>query len=1471
MPKINRARIINFSYNNNNRHIIDEIFDFYGGENALLNLKNGGGKSVLVQTLFQPVIPKVRLMGRRIEDFFKSMKTPSYIMLEWILEDKGGYLLTGIGMARRESRTVEEGEAGIDLKYFTFTVKYREANEFDIRNIPLAKKINKAVEIMDFKEAKSLLDSKKPNEKYEITIYSEDERKEYADELANYGISQEEWRSVILNINQTEGGVIEIFDKCKSSQQLLNDWILKSIEKAINGEEDKDNKKLGQMLENVVNDIIDNEKFIRDKEILQGFMKRSEEIIDELNKVEECRGREKNKKSDIAELWYYADKKRSLYEEEKHKNENRIEELNSEIEKIALEEISKEYYDSKEALEKLKEELESINSKISETEDALSRLDYDERLEKASQEYSHIKSLQESLKIVEINMERLSGECDEQKRIEALEYTLKIKYEEQVKNLQEKLDDIYKEKDNNEKSITENKGDKKLINDKLKLKNQEYFNLERDIKDFRDYEDKLKKSLSLNYGRNILQEVEKGYFDKTLTDFNKKLSDIQNEIASIEGIIKDKEEEKILLQDEAASLTEKDKVNAVELSSAEKEADTYSEAEEGLRPVLERHNIDWSLRFNSEANKRQLEDKINEKETDIKRQVRELNAIAESLECIKSGSFNLPKKLLDFLKKEGIQYITGENYLRALSKNERERLLEINPLLPYSFVMTTEQIEGLKDIYFDFPVNQMIPLIDYKDLELQKSGSGPIVSLKEGISFLCIYDKNIVDFESLSAYEEKLKKDETAYRDDIEYKEDILKQYRKDLNMLESFNYSEDYSKNLEKKILDLEKTAEKISMDIKSIKINQQKIDENLNSLKDSKNNLMNSEAAASKEIEDIKDLIERDKDYIENLEEERILSKEIKTLENNINEIEAALSKIEVTLRDLAANQRETENNLKDFKAKYELFKDKKTAEIAEGDISALEKELSTLQSRLSSDIERLKEDEKRYNNEISEKRYIILSYDIPAEIYTEHEYNEENLKKLQKEKKLYSASQKQNEKAQGKINEQTAVQNSNITRSQKQLQERNAEPISKSEILLNFTERRQNAKNESVELALQNNKLSESINKLLMLCGRITDAIDIAYYEFKGLYQGEMEELLGDFDKFKKELTSIRNEGRKYKDAVIKKLSNIFADYKDKHEVINNIYEGITPLVDKLDLAEDNYYFLGERMLLNMESLKNVIRACELRLEGVENSKKDLVQHCYYHGKRVFDEIEKVIENSSIRLEGHNRPIPMLKIEMEPLSEEKESKEKMRIYIEDCISQISKDIKSDVKNEEIQKKMSRLMSTKELLNELSELSKAKVYAYKIDININNRGYKTWEQVMKENSGGERFVAFFTVIVALMSYTRLNGKSPDDYRRNRDTKVLIMDNPFGPISSEHLLKPLFQIAKKYNTQLICLTDLKQNSILNCFDLIYMIKIRTNILGTNEYLEIERELQPESDLKQDESLEKAVFRAEDVEQMKLI
>ena len=57
MSKINAVRFINLNYNNNAIKISDEIFQMHG-KSTLLSLRNGGGKSVLVQMMTAPFVQK---------------------------------------------------------------------------------------------------------------------------------------------------------------------------------------------------------------------------------------------------------------------------------------------------------------------------------------------------------------------------------------------------------------------------------------------------------------------------------------------------------------------------------------------------------------------------------------------------------------------------------------------------------------------------------------------------------------------------------------------------------------------------------------------------------------------------------------------------------------------------------------------------------------------------------------------------------------------------------------------------------------------------------------------------------------------------------------------------------------------------------------------------------------------------------------------------------------------------------------------------------------------------------------------------------------------------------------------------------------------------------------------------------------------------------------------------------------------
>ena len=131
MPQLSRIRIVNFQYNNGKRLIPDELYDFTDSRenacaNTLIALINGGGKSVLVQLMLQPVLPGAKVSKRRIEDFFPSASCHCYVLLEWRKDNSPEKLLTGISMASSVSTADTAEERGRSIKYYTFWANYAE-------------------------------------------------------------------------------------------------------------------------------------------------------------------------------------------------------------------------------------------------------------------------------------------------------------------------------------------------------------------------------------------------------------------------------------------------------------------------------------------------------------------------------------------------------------------------------------------------------------------------------------------------------------------------------------------------------------------------------------------------------------------------------------------------------------------------------------------------------------------------------------------------------------------------------------------------------------------------------------------------------------------------------------------------------------------------------------------------------------------------------------------------------------------------------------------------------------------------------------------------------------------------------------------------------------------------------------------------------------------------------------------------
>ena len=93
---------------------------------------------------------------------------------------------------------------------------------------------------------------------------------------------------------------------------------------------------------------------------------------------------------------------------------------------------------------------------------------------------------------------------------------------------------------------------------------------------------------------------------------------------------------------------------------------------------------------------------------------------------------------------------------------------------------------------------------------------------------------------------------------------------------------------------------------------------------------------------------------------------------------------------------------------------------------------------------------------------------------------------------------------------------------------------------------------------------------------------------------------------------------------------------------------------------------------------------------------------------------------------------------------------------------------------------------------------------------------------------------VVYFAVILALMTYARedLYGSGSGGSR-----SVLVLDNPFGPISSKHVLEPMFEISRNYHVQMICLSDISKSDIVSCFDYVIRAIVKPVALSNKEQL----------------------------------
>lgn len=827
---------------------------------------------------------------------------------------------------------------------------------------------------------------------------------------------------------------------------------------------------------------------------------------------------------------------------------------------------------------------------------------------------------------------------------------------------------------------------------------------------------------------------------------------------------------------------------------------------------------------------------------------------------------HIAKEVGEMLKNAHIDYITGEEYLKKQEERFRKELLEKNPLLPYCFIVTPEDLQKIKRLEMKEEASKLSLVITYAQIDKTLEKQKKMVQLNE-MYFLSVYHQDCFS-NNLENYEIRLEELENKKK---QYEEE-LQIVEKHKYSLEQFNYLEKDKIQMEQGLVSFERQIQMYKEEIENAKKqNEQRIEEieKIEDNKDIKEKTLEKIEIQQKEI--LSYLVEND-NYILNKKEQVKYQEEKQNLEQEINCFVEEIETLESKERENATQKSSLSNYLEEIKRKQLKIPKREKQEMLVETLEELEVKYEELTKQYDNNRKQLEEQISFWSERLEEARKDKQKNysDIPEEKYITIHYSEE-LEDLAKEKidEEEKILQNKNEEFSKLNNEYIKIDTKFQTIQEALRKLGKTEAILASQIKGNYDfrkkqieENKQSDKNKETKLTEENQKIQRQMNSIErnVAVENISDIIAESKTENKiEIRTINLPELL-------KQYQNLKYENRKDKDVIFRQKVQLENEFQNKHRIITAFLENIKLINAEGDFA--TFYFIYEKMLECLKALTNYIGVLNMSLQNIEQDKSNILHHAVKQGIMLYQEMKKISDTSKIKI--GDRYIQILKIQI-PQELKDGVEQRIESHLNYCIQNLREECKQiEDKRKIIETRVVNMLSDRQLLNLTLDLEMIKVKLYKFDIENKNSGLRLWEEVIVENSGGQKFIACFALISALIEYTRRKElESRGETEKIEASKVFVLDNPFGKTSSKHLLEPMMEISKKFNIQMLCLSDLSQSSITDKFTLIYQLALRSGKYTNKSFLMIE-DKRVNGEINVDTSLEQVYLRR-NIEQLSFL
>ena len=1450
MSKINAVRFINLNYNNNAMKINDECMQF-SGKSTLLSLRNGGGKTVLVQMMTAPFVHrgKQKTKDRPFESYFTTAK-PSFILVEWLLDGGAGYVLTGLMVRKNQEISEEKTDA---LEMMAIISEYKEPCMQDIHHLPVVEQNEKTMKLKSYNSCRKLFEDYKKDKKLSFFCYdmsSPAQSRQYFYKLMEYQINYKEWETIIRKVNVKESGLSELFSDCRTEKELIEKWFLEAVESKLNKEENKV-KNFQEILEKYAGKYKNIKEQLKRRDAIQKFKEAAEEI--QIN-AEDFLVKEGEKIEQEKVIAAFIARLNVLYEEaeiERERQEEGRKKLQEELEFLKYEQLSCEFHEknrekrnhasNREMIDLEKESLLRKQEKIQKKVHVFLCAKQQEMVNEDKQEWEIRKEKAAISRTKEENLEpernRIGGQ-------------LSGYYEYRLSDNKEKQEAIKKQKLQIRKDISQQKDILNEYREKTKKITESKGSFRSLVRGYDNIEIKYNSNYKENLSRNILGVYEAGMLDikQEMYDKEQKKSIQENkeQKEKSENTTEEIHRTERAIEEKREKYFQKDS----DIKQAEKEKKGYEQELEERKDILKYLELPEEKLFAREEILHKAKIKMQELSSRRRTLEKKEDALQKEYKLLVSGRvMELPDNLKEEFEKLDVPVVYGMEWLKknGFTEKKNKEIVSQNPFLPYALILTRQELKKLSErngeTYTSFP----IPIIERENLESIKLDRTQSFVKMQDIHFYILFNENLLDEEKMEIMIEQKQKDIADIQETMQICKNEYEDYFHRFDVIKRQAVTKENWDKIQKKLQKLEKEKEDIFQNIQQARDTKQILKKNFEILQKTLRELekkIESQAARQRAFKEIRTAYA---EYEENNKKLQEYEREEERLENRQHLTEEKISQLEENYRELSGQEnslfREEEsiqNSCQKFAAYKEINRNVKAGKLlgvdstlrtdnnsgvkiipSEEEVLKLEARYEAVTADISQELKELElEEEKaltRYHKSSGELRELCQKYNLKNSEWQSIIYDKRE--QLYQEAELEDYDKKIERKA-NLLNEEDkkiGILNSQLEGILKQIVSEcgKGNPLEEEKISQKDLE---SAKNQTkYQLSELERKIAFSEKAIQKYRENLT-----ALSEYNNFSADEEIHFEQDFKKMSEK------ELRDFKGMLIRDYNDIIRCVQQCRETLAQTLNKIarqeafqdasykTPLENMLKVC-DNAAKVLRQLNITLESYDSLMKQLEVDISLVETEKKNVTELLEDYIQNIHKNLEKIGRNSTIKI--REKSIKMLKVIL-PIWEDNEKLYSLRLS--DLVDEITEEgIRLFENNENAQEYIGRKVTSKNLYDTVVGTGNVQIQLYKIEEQREQQ--ISWNQVAK-NSGGEGFLSAFVILSSLLDYMRKDDS--DIFMDKNEGKVLLMDNPFAQTNAEHLLKPLMNLADKTNTQLICLTGLGGESIYNRFDNIYVLNL---------------------------------------------